>query len=120
MEDLNPAYTDLSVYNTAWPGLVAFFLCLESMLWYEMAFRMGWYELPSRRRTKFNRWSGENLPPEVPHAEHAFLAMFIGDVVMVLGIFALTSYIARSIDRWLTGNQSELVADIELAVAHEK
>lgn len=106
LDDLNPAYTDLTIYNTPWPALVAFFLCLESMLWYEMAFRMGW-------------WSGENLPPEVPHAEHAFLAMLIGDVVMVLGIFALTSYIARSIDKCLTGNQQE-VADIELATPHDK
>jgi len=106
LEDLNPAYTDLTVYNTPWPGLVAFFLCLESMIWYEMAFRMGW-------------WSGSNLPPEVPHAEHAFLAMFIGDVIMVLGIFAVTSYIARAIDRCL-GNQAEPVADIELVVVHDK
>lgn len=102
IDDLNPAYTDLTQYNTPWPGLVAFFLCLESMIWYEMAFRMGW-------------WSGENLPPEVPHAEHAFLAMLIQDVIMVLGIFGVTSYIARSIDKCL-GNQVEPCADIELGV----
>jgi hypothetical protein len=76
------------------------------MLWYEMAFRMGW-------------WSGEKLPPEVPHPEHAFLAMFIGDVVMVLGIFALTSYIARQIDKCLNGNVQE-GADIELALPYDK
>jgi hypothetical protein len=107
LDDLNPAYTDLTVYDTPWPGLVAFFLCLESMIWYEMAFRMGW-------------WSGENLPPEVPHAEHAFLAMFISDVVMVLGIFAVVSYIARQLDRYITGNVQEQIADIELALVHEK
>jgi len=105
LEDLNPVYTDLSVYNTVWPGLVAFFLCLESILWYEMAFRMGW-------------WSGTNLPPEVPHAEHAFLAMLIGDIVIVLGIFAVTSYIARSIDKWLYGNTVEGV-DIEQVLVHD-
>jgi len=106
LDDLNPVYTDLSVYNTVWPGLVAFFLCLESILWYEMAFRMGW-------------WSGTNLPPEEPHAEHAFLAMFIGDIVIVLAIFALTSYIARSIDKWLNGNVVEGV-DVELVIVHDK
>jgi len=106
IEDLNPVYTDLSVYNTVWPGLVAFFLCLESVLWYEMAFRMGW-------------WSGTNLPPEVPHPEHAFLAMFIGDILIVLSIFAVTSYIARKIDVWLN-NQAHDGADIELGYIYDK
>jgi hypothetical protein len=106
LDDINPVYADLSVYNTVWPGLVAFFLCLESVLWYEMAFRMGW-------------WSGTDLPPEVPHAEHAFLAMFIGDIVIVLVIFAVTSYIARSIDKCLGANEVEGV-DIELVSVQEK
>jgi len=90
----------MSVYNTVWPGLVAFFLCLESVLWYEMTWRMGWH-------------SGTSLPDEVPHPEHAFLAMFIGDIIMVLLIFAFTSYVARSIDKWLYGHAVEGV-DIEL------
>jgi len=95
----------MSVYNTAFPGLVAFFLCLESILWFEMTMKMGW-------------WSGTSLPPEVEHPEHAFLAMFIGDIVMVLGIFGVTSFIARKIDVWLYGNTTE-GADIELGLAHE-
>jgi len=106
IDDLNPVYTDLSVYNTVWPGLVSFFLCLESVLWYEMTWRMGWY-------------SGSVLPDEVEHPEHAFLAMFIGDIIIVLSIFATTSYIARLIEKWLHGPAYEGV-DIELGYAHEK
>jgi len=105
LDDLNPVYTDLSVYQTPLPGLVAFFLALESILWFEMTFRMGW-------------WSGSNLPPEVDHPEHAFLAMFIGDIVMVLGIFGIASFLARKVDLWVYGNSTE-GADIELGYVHE-
>jgi len=101
LEDINPLYADLSVYNTPWPGLVAFFLCLESMLWFEMMMRMGW-------------WSGTNIPPEIPHPEHAFLAMFILDIIFVLAIFAVTSFIARQIDKCYYGPGIKGV-DIELS-----
>jgi len=106
LDDLNPVYTDLSVYNTALPGLVAFFLALESIIWFEMTFRMGWA-------------TPKDLPQEVEHPEHAFLAMLIGDIVMVLGILALTSFIARKIDMCVYGNSSD-TADIELGFVHEK
>jgi len=100
LDDINPVYTEQTVYNTPWPGLVAFFLCLESMLWFEMTMRMGW-------------WSGDNIPPESPHPEHAFLAMFISDVMFVLVIFGIVSFIARQIDRCLNGPGIK-GADVEL------
>jgi len=107
IENINPVYSDSSAYNTVWPGLVAFFLCLEGVLWFEMAMRMGWY-------------SGNDLPAEVHHPEHAFLAMFIGDIVIVLIIFAIVSFIARRIDRCIKGEAPFQGADIELGLQHEK
>lgn len=101
LDSLNPAYTDQSSYSTIYPGLAAFFLCLESMLWFEMAFRMGW-------------WAADNIPPEIHHAEHAFLAMFIGDVIMSVILFAVVSFICHFIDRRYKGGYSPHIADIEI------
>eukprot|EP01126_Amoeba_proteus_P015902 TRINITY_DN1723_c0_g1_i3.p1 TRINITY_DN1723_c0_g1~~TRINITY_DN1723_c0_g1_i3.p1 ORF type:complete len:287 (-),score=50.88 TRINITY_DN1723_c0_g1_i3:127-987(-) len=101
IDDINPVYTDLSIYFTVWPGLVAFFFTLEGFLWLEMTFRMGW-------------WSSQVLPPEIPHPEHAFLAMFIGDIVMVLALFAVTSRIARWMDRVYYGGNGTSRVDLEL------
>jgi len=106
LEDLNPIYTDMSVYNTPWPGMVAFFLCLEAVLWFEMTMRMGW-------------WSGTNLPADVHHPEHAFLAMFIGDIIIVFVLFATVSVVVRFIDRCLGGTTHDCV-DIELSTVIDR
>jgi len=98
-EDLNPIYTEQSIYDGIIPAFISFLLCLQGIGWYEMAFRMGWY------------WSGENLPPEVHHAEHAFLAQVICDIFIVCFLFAFTSSIARSFD---TSKSSEDIVDVSL------
>jgi len=94
LEDLNPIYTELSCYDTVLPGFVSFLIFLQSITWYEMAFRMGWY------------WSGDNLPPEVPHAHHAFLAQVIGDMFLVAAIMAFISLSCRIYDRSISPSGS--------------
>lgn len=86
MEDLNPIYTEQTIYEGILPGLVGYLICLQGVEWVEMAFRMGWY------------YSGDNLPEEVPHAKHAFLAQVIGDMFISCLIIAFTSIAARMLD----------------------
>lgn len=43
MEDLNPIYTEQTIYESILPGLVGYLICLQGVEWVEMAFRMGWY-----------------------------------------------------------------------------
>jgi len=83
LEDLNPIYTEQTIYDSILPGAVSFLICLQGVMWWEMAFRMGWY------------YSGDNLPDEVPHAEHAFLAQVIGDMFLACLILAFAQFAAR-------------------------
>jgi len=86
LEDLNPIYTEQTVYDTVLPGFIAFLFCLQGIGWWEMAFRMGWY------------WAGDNLPPEVEHAEHAFLAQVIADIFVSCLILGFVSIVSKMID----------------------
>lgn len=85
----NPAvahtYTNPKPWSTPVPGLTAFFLCLQSMLWWEMWWNMGWY-------------STENLPPEIHHPEHKMLETIIKDIVIVIVILLSTSFVAKRLD----------------------
>jgi len=87
LEDLNPIYTEQSIYDGVLPGTVAFLVFLEAMIWFEMAFRMG-------------PWTPENLPQwSEDHVEHEFLAMVIGDIFVTCIVLAFVSIAARILDR---------------------
>jgi hypothetical protein len=43
IEDMNPIYTEQTIYESITPGLIGYLICLQGVEWVEMAFRMGWY-----------------------------------------------------------------------------
>jgi len=87
IEDLNPIYTEQTIYDTVLPCFNSFLLCLQGVTWYEMAVVMGWRDFHGV------------LPPEVPHAAHAFLAQVIFDIFVACLLCATTSWIARAFEK---------------------
>jgi len=89
IEDLNPVYTDQTVYDTALPGALAFFLMLQGALWYEMLWEMGWYTMDNLP---------EELNPDGHHAPHRMLETLIRDIIICMGAMLVSSIIAKQIE----------------------
>jgi len=89
VDDLNPLYTEQSVYETSLPGLLAFFLMLQGCLWLEMLWEMGWYTM-------------DNLPHEHSshplHNAHRMLETLIKDIMICFVVMIALSSVAQTIE----------------------
>lgn len=89
LEDLNPVYTDQTVYDTPLPGALAFFLMLQGALWFEMLWEMGWYTMDRLP---------EEIHPDGKHAPHHMLETLIKDIVICIVVMISVSFVANKVE----------------------
>lgn len=94
-EDLNPIYTEQSVYESLFPGFAAFLMVLQGIIWWEMAFRAQYIA---------NTVLSDTVSTDMGHAAHGILAQLISDIFLGVCFLSFFSISLKIIDRVLPKN----------------
>lgn len=94
-EELNPIYTEQSVYESLLPGFTAFLMVLQGIIWWEMSFRSQYIA---------NTVLSEAVSVDMGHAAHGILAQLISDIFLAVCFLSFFSISLKIIDRVLPKN----------------
>jgi len=96
-QPINPMYHDISVYDTLTPGVIAWLLVFQGVIWWEMAFR--WQANEKLGLTTSVRTEGLLLTHDSSHEAHGILAQLICDIFISVCILAFFSVSCKILEK---------------------